>query len=142
MLLHWLLYFQSCPVWLSVNSVTPKFWTIHMQILLFCLFWLPPVAPIYFPTLLHQRGCFELPVPVMSSSSLGLLWRIPLLPAPPHPALSLPFPVNQLSSLCGFISDHIFSSEFAHWVFREELHVSVLVFKSYKPSGLAEHPLK
>lgn len=103
----------------------------------------PQLLQFPFPSTFQQQcGCFEPALPVTSSSSLQLLWHIPLLPAPPQAALSLPFPVNQLSSLCGFISDHIFSSDFAHWVFREELRFSVLVFKSYEPSGPAERQLK
>lgn len=62
--------------------------------------------------------------------------------SPSTPWLSFPFPINQLSSLCCFISDHICSSEFAHWVFREGLHFPVLVFKSYGPSGAAERQLR
>lgn len=48
------------------------------------------------PSFLPWHGCFELPLPVMSSSSLRLLCHIPLLPAPAHP--DCPFLSQSISS--------------------------------------------
>lgn len=147
LLLHWLLFFQSCTIWLSVNSVTYRFWTwIHIQILPFCLFWLPPVAPVYFPTHLPAPAWLLWASPACDEQFLSRMTPLACpTPSSPSTSCTVPsFPSQSLvlSSLCRFISDHIFSSEFAHWVFREELHFSVLVFKSYEPSGPAERQLK
>lgn len=103
------------------------------------------LAPSICSDLLHhspfctRMGRFELPLPMKSSSSLGwLVWHVPLLPAPPCPALSIPFPMNLWCSAASAAlsqANHIVSSESAHQVFRKRLHFSVLAFKKYWSSG-------
>lgn len=94
---------------------------------------------LYHSSFCTRIGRFELPLPVKSSSLLGrLLWHVPLLPAPPHPALSIPFPMNHwcpAASAPLSQANQVLSSESAHQVFREGLHFSVLAFKNYWSSG-------
>ena len=94
---------------------------------------------LYHSPFCTKMGCFELPLPMKSRSSLGqLLWPVPLLPAPPHPALSILFPMNHWCSAASAAlsqANQIFFSESAHQVFREGLHFSVLAFENCWSSG-------